>query len=143
VGTYVGSSYLWATPRDLARFGQLWLMDGCWQGERLLPEGWVSESTAVSEPMRTRALGRDAGDVQGRQVWLNRPVPEIGQDALPWPGVPEGAYAALGHWKQSITVVPDAELVVVRTADDRDGSYEHARTLRLALQLVGASDEEP
>lgn len=138
-GTYVGSSYLWATPRDLARFGLFLLHDGCWNGQRLLPPGWVEASIAVSEPMRGRVLDRDPGDVQGRQIWLNRPVPEIGQTTLPWPSVPEGAFAARGHWGQAIAVIPSADLVVVRTADDRDRTTDFDRILALALALVEGS----
>ncbi len=135
-GTYVGSSYLYATPRDLARFGYLLLNDGCWEQERILPPGWVEASTRVSEAYRTKALGTSPGDVQGRQFWLNQPVPEQGQPEPKWPSVPTNAYAALGHWKQSIVVIPDLDLVVVRTGDDRDGSYDHDTTLRLAMALV-------
>ncbi|MEQ1567608.1 MAG: serine hydrolase, partial [Myxococcota bacterium] len=135
-GTYVGSSYLWATPRDLARFGLLWLDDGCWGGARVLPEGWVAASTAVNEPIRRRALARDPGDVQGRQVWLNQRLPEQGQDTLPWPDVPEGSYAAQGHWGQFVAVIPAHDLVVVRTADDRDGTFDRNRALALAIGLV-------
>lgn len=136
-GTLVGSSYLWATPRDLARFGLLWLHDGCWGGERVLPEGWVAWSTEVPPGFRSKPLGRDDGDVQGRQVWLNRPVPEVGQVERPWPSVPEDAYAARGHWKQSITVIPSLDLVVVRVADDRDDTFDFDRFLGLAA-AVGA-----
>ena len=135
-GTYVGSSYLYATPRHLARFGQLLLHDGCWDGERVLPEGWVTWSTEVSEGLRAKALHRSPGDVQGRQFWLNRPVPEAGQAEPPWPNVPEDLFAARGHWKQSINVYPSHDLVVVRTGDDRDGQFSYDRFLSLALALA-------
>jgi CubicO group peptidase (beta-lactamase class C family) len=118
-GTLIGSSYVYATPRDFAKFGYLYLNDGCWNGERLLPEGWVADSVKPSEPFKAKPLYLDPGDVQGRQFWLNRIVPPT-QPALPWPGVPDDAYAARGHWGQSITVVPSLDLVIVRVADDRE-----------------------
>ncbi len=136
-GTYVGSSYLFATTRDYARFGLLLLEDGCWQGERLLPGGWVDWSTQVNAAFETLPIDHDGASVQGRMFWLNRPVPAIGHDHLPWPHAPEGSFAALGHWRQSIYVVPDAGLVVARNGDDRDDSYAHDETLRLALDLIG------
>jgi len=135
-GVLIGSSYVWSTPRDMARLGYLFLSDGCWAGERLLPEGWVADSTAVSEPMKARRLYADDDDVQGRQWWLNRAVPETGGTQR-WPDLPEDTYAALGHWKQMIVVVPSLELVVVRTGDDRDGTFSHNTFMTLAAGLVG------
>lgn len=137
-GTYVGSSYLYATPQDFARFGQLLLGDGCWDGHRILPVGWVHDSTVVNGPIRQKPLHRDPGDVQGRVFWLNRPIPEVGQTELPWPGVPDDAYAALGHWSQSIAVIPSRDLVVVRTGDDRDGTYSEGHLLALVLAALEA-----
>jgi hypothetical protein len=96
----------------------------------------VADSTAVSAAYRSGTLDAGPDDVQGRQWWLNRAVPEAGRPALPWPDVPADAYAARGHWGQSITVIPSLELVVVRTADDRDGSFDFNRFLSLALALV-------
>ena len=63
-GTYAGGSYVYATARDWARFGLLYLNDGVWAGERILPEGWVSSTP-----------GRRASVQQGEygvQFWLNR-----------------------------------------------------------------------
>lgn len=134
-GVVVGSSYLHATPRDLARFGYLYLNDGCWAGGRVLPEGWVADSTRVSEPIRRKAYERGQDDVQGWQWWLNRPIPGV-QEELPWPSVPGDAYAARGHWGQSISIIPSKELIVVRTADDRDGSFSLDTFLKLALAVV-------
>ena len=133
-GHLVGSSYLYATPRDLARFGFFFLNDGCWAGERILPEGWVADSTAVSQPFLARRLDTDPTDVQGRQWWLNRPVPAAGIPT-PFPDVPEDAYFARGHWGQSISVIPSLDLVVVRTGDDRDGSLDFDHFLSLAIAV--------
>ncbi len=136
-GTYVGSSYLWATPRDLARFGYLFLHDGCWDSERVLPEGWVEFSTTLGEPI-SKAVAVPDELVQARLFWVNQTLPQHGIDE-PWcPSVGEETYAALGHWGQSVTVVPSLELVVVRVADDRDGTYEHDRTMKAARRLVEA-----
>jgi CubicO group peptidase (beta-lactamase class C family) len=134
-GVVVGSSYLYATPRDLAKLGYLFLHDGCWAEEQLLPEGWVADSLTVSEPMSLKTYNRGTDDVQGRQWWLNRPIPGV-QAELPWPSVPEGAFAARGHWGQSISVIPSHDLIVVRTADDRDGSFSLDTFLKLAIAVV-------
>ena len=135
-GTYLGGSYVYATPRDYARFGLFLLHDGCWGGRRLLPEDWMARSTAITTPFRQQELDREEGFVQGRMFWLNQMVPEHGDTALPWPSAPPDTYTAIGHWGQFVTVIPSRDLVVVRTADDRDGSYNHDTTLRLALALV-------
>ena len=63
-GTIVGSSYLFATARDFARFGMLCLADGVWQGERILPEGWMKWATT---PTPT-----DPSAEYGAGFWLNR-----------------------------------------------------------------------
>jgi len=58
-GTYIGSSYCYATARDWGRFGLLYLHDGVWNGERLLPEGWVDYSTEEA-----------ANGFQGQRVFI-------------------------------------------------------------------------
>jgi len=133
----VGSSYWWATPRDMARVGLFLREDGCWKGTPHLPEGWVAGMSEVNEPIRRTAYGRSGWDVQGRQLWLNQAVAERGMETRGWPHVPDDAVAALGYWRQSIVVIPSADLVVVRTADDRDRSLDYDRYLSLVLATVG------
>jgi len=138
-GTFVGSSYVYATPRDMARFGYFYLQDGCWEGRQLLPEGWVADAVGVNPAFLIEASfewERDGDEVPGRHFWTNHSVPELGIDAK-WPDVPEDAYRAAGHWGQSITVIPSADVVVVRTADDRNpGVLDFNRFLALALAVA-------
>lgn len=101
-GGLVCSSYLYATARDWARFGQWYLQDGVWEGERLLPDGWVERSTTpVAIPTE---------NPYGWQWWLN--AGPDGQRRMP--SVPPDAYWASGNEGQQVVVVPSEELVVVR-----------------------------
>lgn len=101
-GLPVCSSFAYASARDWARFGQWHLDDGVWDGERLLPEGWVAAATT---PV---AAATESG--YGYQWWLNaRP-----DGTLRMPDVPADAYWASGNEGQQVVVVPSADLVVVR-----------------------------
>lgn len=104
-GTFVGSSYTFATPRDWARFGLLYLQDGVWQGERLLPEGWVRYST-------TPTPGAPRGEY-GALFWLNAGAAGNPTDRR-WPSAPVDAFAATGFQEQKVIVIPSKKLVLVR-----------------------------
>lgn len=93
-GTWVGSSYLYATARDFARFGLLYLRDGTWDGRRLLPEGWVDRARTL------RSVDPDDGWCYGEHWWVR-------DDDL-------GTFWANGYEGQMIAVVPALDLVVVR-----------------------------
>lgn len=107
-GTFVGSSYIYATMRDWAKLGLLYLNDGVVGGVRILPEGW-------SRYVATPAAASD--NFYGAQFWLNR----SGADGRPQyvPGVPEDAYMMAGHEGQYVLIVPDKRLVIVRTGMTR------------------------
>ncbi|MCW5981632.1 MAG: serine hydrolase [Bryobacteraceae bacterium] len=112
-GVFVGSSFLYATARDWARFGLLYLNDGVWNGERILPEGWVRYSTT---PAPNAPQGR-----YGAQVWLNAGEP--GNPAnRPWPDVPADAFHFSGFEGQHVVVIPSMRLVVVRLGLSQEGS---------------------
>lgn len=133
-GNPLGGSHFYATPRDLARFGFLYLNDGCWAGERLLPEGWVRDSTVPSAGFR--AGGDHSSEANGWQWWLNRPVPHRGIASPPWPSAPEDAYAAKGHWGQYVVVIPSLDLVIVRTGDDRNNGMGVKDLIPLAMAVA-------
>ncbi|MEQ6900233.1 serine hydrolase [Nocardioides sp. YIM 152588] len=125
-GTPVCSSYLWASPRDWAAIGQFALQDGVWEGERLLPEGWMEESaTAVDvESFEDEPYGRS---------WWTNAAPD---GALVEPGLPADAYFAEGHDGQWIVVVPSEGLVMVRLGFTPE--REDNRVLSSAVSLVDA-----
>ncbi len=135
-GTFVGSSYLYATPRDLARYGYLWLNNGCWEGRQLLPSGWVAQSLQISDGFKAKPLYRDPNEVYAWQWTVNKAVPEAGQDALPMPSVPGDEFAARGHWGQSISIIPSLDLVVVRVADDRVKEFDYNEFLKRAIEVA-------
>jgi CubicO group peptidase (beta-lactamase class C family) len=139
-GTVVGGSYWYVTPRDAARLGYLYLNDGCWKNERLLPEGWVQDAVVPNSAFLKKRVGAKPHDVYGRLWWLNRAVPALGIEQ-PYKDIPPDTYAASGHWGQSITVVPSKDLVIVRFADDRDGeSYSFNTFHQLAIAMADAAE---
>jgi CubicO group peptidase (beta-lactamase class C family) len=120
-GHSVGGSYLFATPRDMARFGYLYLNNGCWNGQQILPAGWTQNAYTLASALQAgHARDWAEGDIYGRLWWLNTPLPILNQMKPPWPDVPTDAYSAEGHWGQFIHVIPSKNMVVVRTGDDRD-----------------------
>lgn len=133
-GTFVGSSYLYLSARDLARIGQLMLDDGRWQGRRLLPAAWV----AFNRSAFAHAPAQPGEATPGGHWWLNRPVAG-GQ--RPWPDAPADTFAALGHWGQALYVLPAQGLVIVRYGDDRDGSYQHNELLKRVLAAFAGAGQ--
>jgi CubicO group peptidase (beta-lactamase class C family) len=125
-GTFVGSSYAYMTARDLARIGLLMQRGGRWQAHQLLPKAWIDFNLTPF----TQSAPLPANEVPGGQWWLNRPSTS---QTSPWPDAPQNTFAALGHWGQAMYVIPEAKLVVVRYADDRDATFDHNRLLKLAL----------
>jgi CubicO group peptidase (beta-lactamase class C family) len=128
-GTFVASSYAYLTARDLARVGLLMACDGRWNDRQLLPKDWVDFNR---QPFAGYKAHQDEA-VPGGQWWLNRPADGA---ASPWPDAPPDTFAALGHWGQALYVIPSANLVIVRYADDRDGSYRHNELLKRVLKAV-------
>lgn len=139
-GHFVGSSYWYATPRDMAKFGYLYLQDGVWDNKRLLPEGWVNEACSMTEVFKqsykTKLLKFNRS--YGSQFWLNAEDSFI--DLGPqWPDVPTDACAAQGHWNQMIVIIPSENMVVVRVADDRAGGKVETNNTILSLAIAAFS----
>jgi CubicO group peptidase (beta-lactamase class C family) len=110
-GTFVGSSYSYAAARDWARIGLLYLNDGVWQGERILPEGWVNYST-------TPAPQAPQGNY-GAHVWLNAGRPGNPEERR-WANLPSDLFYFSGFEGQHVVVIPSRDLVAVRLGCSRE-----------------------
>jgi CubicO group peptidase (beta-lactamase class C family) len=115
-GTWVGSSYLYATARDFARFGELVLRDGVWDGRRILPEGWID---AARVP---RSTDEEDGSLYGLHWWVE-------DDDL-------GTFSANGYEGQRIVIVPALGLVLVRLG--KTPATHGDAVSRYCRDLVGA-----
>ena len=117
-GTLVGSSLLYASARDFARLGLLYLQDGVWQGNRLLPEGWVAYSLTPAKDAPEHSYGA--------HMWLKLPQ----SDGYGEPPMPDDAYYFLGHDEQIIAIVPSRDLVIVRLGRTLEsGAWDPAKEL--------------
>lgn len=133
-GTFVGSSYAYLSARDLARVGLLMQRDGRWGERQLLPPAWVAFNRTPFANYQPQA-GKPGDAVPGGHWWLNAELPGVPR---PWPDVPADAFAALGHWGQALYVLPTEHLLIVRYADDRDGSYRHNELLKRVTAAFAA-----
>lgn len=112
-GTFVGSSYAFATARDWARFGLLFLNDGMFNGERILPEGWSEYSSTPCE-------GAPMGEY-GAQFWLNAGSKTDVVKRM-YPDVPSDLFWADGYEGQNVFILPSKNLVVVKLSQS-SGNY--------------------
>jgi|TARA_R100000501_G_scaffold17911_1_gene34673 CubicO group peptidase (beta-lactamase class C family) len=110
-GDFVMSSQVWTTARDLARLGLLYLNDGVWEGERLLPLGFVKRVSTMGPAQPDREWG------YGGTFWV----------AQPQTGLPRGTFAAFGNRGQYLVIVPDRDILVIRRGYDpigEDGGFD-------------------
>jgi CubicO group peptidase (beta-lactamase class C family) len=103
-GTLIGSSFFYGTARDFVRFGLLYQNDGVWQGERILPEGWVAQG---------RTPARGGPEHYGAHWWLSTAGDRERARARGLE-LPEDTFHASGYEGQQLLVIPSMELVLIR-----------------------------
>ncbi|WP_439553380.1 serine hydrolase domain-containing protein [Flavobacterium macrobrachii] len=106
-GNFVGSSYGWATTRDWAKFGLLYLHKGNWNGEQIFNESWAKY---VSTPTNT------SNGNYGAQFWLNA--------GGKFPNVPKDMFYASGYQGQMVAIFPSHDLVIVRMGLKEDPEFD-------------------
>lgn len=125
-GTFVGSSFLFATARDWARLGWLMACDGVHEGRRILPEGWVRFMTTPTPQSKDGRYGAH---------WWLKLSKELGGETPAAACIPPDAFHALGHEGQCLSVIPSRGLVVVRLGLSIDiRAWDHAAFLASVLE---------
>ena len=127
-GTFVGSSFVYMTARDWARWALLYLRDGVWEGERILPEGWAEYSCS---PTPNTPRGE-----YGAQFWLNRGNPP-GSENRPFPSVPTDYCAAQGFETQRVAIFPEKKAIILRLGlTPRRGAFPDDAFFAAALDAL-------
>jgi len=103
-GTFVGSSYGWATARDWSKFGLLYLNKGNWNGEQILDESWVKYTATPTNTSEGK---------YGAQFWLNA--------GGKFPDVPRDMYYCSGYQGQMVAIIPSLDMVIVRMGLREEG----------------------
>jgi CubicO group peptidase (beta-lactamase class C family) len=117
-GNFLGQGYVLASGRDWARIGNLFLQDGVWNGERILPDGFATFVSTVAP-----AWQADGRPIYGGFFWIN------GDKTYP---VPKEAYYMAGAGGQTTLIIPSHDLVVVRMGHYK-GAAAGMTSLRTAL----------
>jgi CubicO group peptidase (beta-lactamase class C family) len=126
-GTFVGSSFCYATARDWARFGLLYAQNGFWNNEQIITPEWIRRST---EPSPAAERGE-----YGFQWWLNS-GPKADPAKRLFPGLPVDMYWADGFEGQNIFIIPSKKLVVVRLGLTRARSWGEEGLLEALVKAV-------
>jgi CubicO group peptidase (beta-lactamase class C family) len=120
-GNFLTQGYEYASARDWARLGNLYLQDGVSNGERVLPQGWVDFVSTLAP-----AWEADNNPIYGAFFWLN------GNGRYP---VPRDAYSMEGAGGQTTLIIPSHDLVVVRQGHFK-GSAAGGRSFQHSLELL-------
>ena len=127
-GTPIAGAFFFATPREWARLGLLFLDDGVVGGTRILPEGWVRYST-------TATPGAFVG--YGAGWWINHDESR-GARFRREHGMPAEAFMAMGIYGQTVVVVPSARLVIARFGTTYDLQQAMIDICRLTASTIAA-----
>lgn len=106
-GTFVGSSYAWATARDWSKFGLLYLNKGNWNGEQILDESWVKYTATPTNTSEGK---------YGAQFWLNA--------GGKFPDAPRDMFYCNGYQGQMVAIIPSKDMVIVRMGLKEDPAFD-------------------
>src|SRR4029450_1028348 len=130
-GVPLGTIHLWASARDWARFGLLFLRDGVAEsGQRILPEGWVDYSTRLT-PQSADKYGYGAG------FWTQRGNSAAARERIA-AGIPADSFMAVGSQGQFTIIIPSHDLVIVKLGWAYTPHDDHVAVESLVRETIAA-----
>jgi len=118
-GTFLGSSYIYASMRDYVRFGLLYMNKGNWLGNQILPEGWTDYAMQPANGSKGE---------YGSYFWLNQ--------SNDYSDVPADLFMCRGHDGQYIYIIPSIQLVVVRTGFSKKEDFNYQKFLTAIVASI-------
>ncbi|WP_209124558.1 serine hydrolase [Alkalihalobacillus sp. BA299] len=134
VSRSIHPSYLFRmSVRDMARFGQLYLQNGSWDGKQIIPKEWIKKSTSVQTPVI------HSDDYGYGYMWWVADKGEFSE---------LGLYSAIGRYGQSIDIIPEKNIVFVHRVDSdnfwnrRLKQVSNKKRLKLLELILDAQESE-
>lgn len=135
-GTFVGSSYIYLSPNDFLKIGQLLMQEGVWNGTQVIPKEYMAHLKKVTSGVNSVALeGTSQTRSYSSQITTNLPI--VGR-GLPseYKDLPEDALLMIGHQGQLVVASPSQKLVIVRLAMDNGSSFDRKSFFNLVSRLT-------
>ncbi len=129
-GHLIASSFMYATAREWLRFGQLYLNDGVWKGQRILPEGWVKFSRQAAPASKNAEYGA--------HFWINCGESCTSQKR-PFPELPGDMFYASGYKGQRLIIIPSKQLIILRLSWDDE--FNDAAMVNLVKSVINTITE--
>jgi len=128
-GTFVASTYMWATPQDWLRIGQLLANDGRWDDQQVFPAGWYEWASRANRNNDSKV------GPYGAHVWLTNEANQLG--CADGAKLPSNGIVMAGHWGQMLAIFPDQELVILRMGwTSNDGVFKPCELFHQVLSAV-------
>ncbi len=131
-GNFYGASHIYLRPRDLARFGYLYLHHGQWNGRQIFGESWNS---LIQEIAPAWYLQDNPHTAYSAQWWLNKAVPSKMMPS-PYPNAPENILMGFGHHGQRLIIFPGQNMILVRMGWDKEDYADLNRFSGLLMESL-------
>ncbi|MBL7664086.1 MAG: serine hydrolase [Bacteriovoracaceae bacterium] len=140
--TFLGSTYLYLSARDLARIAYLIMNQGRWENQQVVPAEWIKQTLNLAPSFaETKLSEREEDDTYGGQIWLNRSYYSNAKQKQISKGIPtasEETFLMRGYAGQYVIVIPERKLILIRLATEDKHRMDKNKMVELMLDSFKA-----